>query len=93
MVWSAAPGDRSEVRGHRQTGSLGVSSPNESRRKNDCEGLICATTEPYRTDATPIGLFFPETGRFFEKNREAIKHEPGNRREGSGAYIDFSKNK
>ena len=26
-----------------------------------------------------------ETGRFSKKNREAIKHEPGNRREGSGA--------
>jgi len=26
----------------------------------------------------------PETGRFSKKNREAIKHEPGNRREGSG---------
>jgi hypothetical protein len=29
--------------------------------------------------------FFLETGRFFQENREAIKHEPGNRREGSGA--------
>jgi hypothetical protein len=40
-----------------------------------------------------FACFFPETGRFSKKNREAIKHEPGNRREGSGAYIDFSKNK
>jgi hypothetical protein len=30
-------------------------------------------------------MIFPETGRFSKKNREAIKHEPGNRREGSVA--------
>ena len=29
--------------------------------------------------------FCLETGRFSKKNREAIKHEPDNRREGSGA--------
>jgi len=29
-----------------------------------------------------MACFFLETGRFSKKNREAIKHEPGNRREG-----------
>jgi hypothetical protein len=36
-----------------------------------------------RPDSKAGNVFFLETGRFSKKNREAIKREPGNRREAS----------
>jgi hypothetical protein len=41
--------------------------------------------KPVERKAFGNGVFFLETGRFSKTNREAIKHEPGSRREGSAA--------
>jgi hypothetical protein len=99
---AAAPGARCEVRGIAKTGGIERSSkrqPSASHNRsyafrhvngggghNEVLGFVWDRQRK-------IACFYRKTGRFSKKNREAIKHEPGNRPEDSGAYIDFSKNK